>query len=85
MAKMSQVEKFEITVEYYPHKNTYARAIISVNDCPFIFWMCACEYLMHKTAQKSNAGYEKAMELLVKGAMTYKDQALKGGEDEGRD
>lgn len=76
---MKQVEKFEITVEYYPDENTYTRAIISANDCPFMFWMCACEYLTHKTAQKSNAGYEKAMEVLVKGAMTYKDQPRKEG------
>lgn len=42
-------------------------------DAPFGFWMIACEYFMHKVAQKSNAGYEKAMEILMKGAMTYKN------------
>ena len=42
-------------------------------DAPFGFWMMACEYLLHKTCQKSPAGYERAMELLNKGAMTYKD------------
>ena len=77
MMANKQVEEFVITVEYYPDENQYVRAIISVNDCPFIFWMCACEYLIHITAQKSNAGYEKALELLAKGAMTYKNQALK--------
>lgn len=38
----------------------------------FIDWMMACEFLMHKTAQLSSAGYEKALELLCEGAMDYK-------------
>ena len=38
------------------------------------YWMCACEYFLHKTAQLSGEGYEKALELLVKGAMTWKDK-----------
>ena len=42
-------------------------------DAPFDFWMIACEYFLHKTCQKSNAGYEKAQELLCKGAMEYKN------------
>lgn len=42
-------------------------------DAPFDFYMMACEYFLHKTCQKSGAGYERAMELLNKGAMTYKD------------
>lgn len=46
-------------------------------DDDFYFWMCACEYLLHLTAQKSRAGYEKALELLCKGAMTYKSYAHK--------
>ena len=42
-------------------------------DAPFEFWMMACEYFLHKTCQKSRAGYERAMELLNKGAMTYEN------------
>ena len=42
----------------------------------FAAWMCATEYLMHLTAQKSNAGYEGALELLVKGAMTWRHKEL---------
>lgn len=72
-----QVETFTIKVEYYPDENMHTRVLISTNDCPFMFWMCACEYLMHKTAQNSNVEYEKVMELLVKGAMAYKDQVPK--------
>ena len=43
---------------------------------PFTAWMCMTEYLMHLTAQKSNAGYEGALELLVKGAMTWRHKEL---------
>jgi len=40
----------------------------------FGYWMAACEYFLHKTAQRSSAGYEKALELLIKGAMTWRDK-----------
>ena len=50
---------------------------VNNKDAPFGFWMMACEYLLHKTAQKSNAPYEEATKLLVKGAMTYKDKPKK--------
>lgn len=34
--------------------------------------MMACEYLMTITASKSKAGFERALELLCKGATTYR-------------
>jgi len=68
-----QEETFVINVQMMPSLEKKARVTIDVATCPFEFWMCACEYMLHKTAQKSNAGYEKALELLCKGAMTYKD------------
>lgn len=34
--------------------------------------MAACEYLLFITAQNSNAGFEKALELLCEGATKYK-------------
>jgi len=38
------------------------------------FFMCATEYMIYVFAsQISNLGYDKALELLVKGAKTYKD------------
>ena len=49
----------------------------------FGYWMMACEYLMHVVAQKSSAGYEKAMELLMKGAMSYEHKELPGPERNG--
>lgn len=48
----------------------------------FIDWMMATEFMIYKTAQKSKAGFEKAMELLCKGAMTYKDKENKDGDND---
>jgi len=41
-------------------------------DTKFVDWMIACEFFTNKTAQFSNAGYEKALELIAKGSMQYK-------------
>ena len=67
--------QFVITVDI-PENKQNARVTISadsITENNFRFWICACEYFLHKTAQKSNAGYERAMELLCQGAMTYRD------------
>lgn len=46
---------------------------ISVDkDIDFVDWMMACEFFIQKTAQKSSAGYEAAMELLCTGSMGYR-------------
>lgn len=61
----------EVTIRY--------RSSPDKREADFRCWLAACEYLMHKTAQKSSAGYEKAMELLVKGAMTWRDRDVENG------
>jgi hypothetical protein len=66
---------FEIRV--YPHKKQVT--IEAPEKVEFMVWMMACEFLLHKTAQKSFAGYERALDLLQKGAMTYK--TIKGETD----
>lgn len=38
----------------------------------FTHVMMAAEFLVNLVAQRSEAGYEKALELIVQGAMTYK-------------
>lgn len=52
-------------------------AIAGEPDMPFPFWMVGCEHLMTATAQKSKAGFEKALELLVEGAMTTQGKLVK--------
>ncbi len=47
-------------------------SIDTKEEAEFVDWMMACEFLIHKTAQLSNAGYEQALELLCKGSMDYK-------------
>ena len=39
---------------------------------PFEAGMCAAECLAHLVATQSDAGYEKALELIVQGAMQYR-------------
>lgn len=70
-----KIGDFKILVFDSPEDDK-AKVVIGISDdvdTTFTAWMCACEYFLHKTAQKSNAGYEKALELLCQGAMTYKD------------
>ncbi len=43
-------------------------------DVNFEDFMCATEFLLTTTAKMSGAGYERALELLQKGAMTYRDE-----------
>jgi hypothetical protein len=52
-------------------------AIMGPSEMPFPFWMIGCEHLMTMTAQKSRAGFEKALELLVEGAMTNRGKLVK--------
>ena len=47
--------------------------IITDEDVEFVDWMMACEFLIQKTSQKSEVGYEQAMELLCVGSMGYKE------------
>jgi hypothetical protein len=47
------------------------KVIINHDNPPFECWMGACERLMDVVAKQSGAGYEKALELLVQGAMKY--------------
>jgi len=62
--------EFRITTDY-PAKQVFIEN--NEDETEFIDWMMAAEYLLFKTAQISKAGFEKAMELLCEGAMTYKD------------
>ncbi len=40
---------------------------------PFLVMMMAAEYLTHLAATHSAAGYEEALEMIRKGAMTYRN------------
>lgn len=68
-----ETARFVIDVERDTKKNTSKVTIEHDEECPFEFWMCACEYLLHQTARRSAAGFERALELLCQGAMNYKD------------
>jgi hypothetical protein len=46
-------------------------------EIPFGFLMVACEHLIRATAQRSGAGYEKAIDLLVEGALKSKGKMIR--------
>lgn len=53
-------------------KHGEVRLIIGECEDEFKILMMTAEFLTHLVAQKSNAGYEKALDLIRQGAMTYK-------------
>lgn len=55
------------------HDGEEARVEVQADrdDVDFEDLMCATEFLIATTAKKSEAGYERALELLQEGAMTY--------------
>ena len=65
---------FLIGIEHPGDWSTAQVEIVRQTPDDFGYWMTACEYFLHKTAQLSPAGYEKALELLCKGAMTWRDK-----------
>jgi len=78
MEEPTQVE-FKITVKITEQED---KVNVFIGDAfknttneaaPFVFYMAACEYLLHRVAQKSSIPYEDAMTALVKGAMTYRN------------
>lgn len=52
-------------------------AIKAPPGIPFPYWMIAAEHMATAMAQKSGAGFERALELLVEGATTNRGRHLK--------
>lgn len=50
--------------------------VLVPGDLPFPMLMVMAEYLSHLCAQKSGAGYEKALDLIRAGAMTYRTKRV---------
>lgn len=68
---MSEPTEIVIRVSRLPSNK--GRVDVHIPDgTDFGIVMMAAEFMMHLAAQKSEAGYEKALELLTQGAMTYK-------------
>jgi len=69
--------KFTVQVIFYgEEEDPKCQVAVSVEDdegVPFPHLMCATEYMMALSAKYSKEGFEKAMELLMQGATTYKD------------
>lgn len=62
-----------VTPDPTPEKPDRMRVELNVEEgADFIHLMCAAEFLMHVAATESGAGYERALEMLAQGAMTYR-------------
>lgn len=68
----NKIMKFLITTDFVDKRVTIE---VEETIIPFVDLMMATEFMIYKTAQQSEAGFEKAMELLCKGAMTYRDRS----------
>lgn len=70
MRRIGQIccEVFEFEEE------NHSKVTVHIGACEdeFKILMMSAEFLTHLVAQKSNAGYEKALDLVRKGAMTYR-------------
>lgn len=66
--------QFVINVEHDHKEGTSKVSIEHEEGCPFNLWIAACEYLLFRVARGSNAGFERALELLCQGAMSYKEE-----------
>lgn len=65
--------ELKIKVRIFHDTDEGARVdVITHPQMPYVFWMAACEYLLWCTAKESGMGFERAMDNLVRGAMTYK-------------
>ena len=71
---------FEISVCMDPEERREVEVVVAQPGAPhgedhdFVWWMAACEYFLMLTSRKSNAGFEKAQELLCSGATKWKDK-----------
>ena len=70
---------FEVTVEQLDDGSARVSIGVDHSKVPdFLDMICAAEYLTYIVASESKAGFEKALELVAKGAMTYKHKMAKG-------
>ena len=76
MSKDVRAAEFRLTVIWSTDEKTgTSEAHVKIEplaEYPFHLWMLACEFMLHRTAQMSAAGYERAMELLFEGAKTFR-------------
>jgi len=63
-----------ITIQIHEDDEGRAAVEIDISDSlPFHHFVLATEYMMHMVAKKSDAGFERALELLVNGSIGFRD------------
>lgn len=71
---MNKIGEFTCKVFEFDDDSERGKVRLYIEECEdeFKILMMAAEFLTHLVAQKSKAGYEKALDLIREGAMTYK-------------
>ncbi len=69
--------QFRISVVEGQPTEDQAQIIVESSDAEFIHWMCACEYFMNMTAEKSGLGFDEALCKLCEGAHKYDNKILR--------
>lgn len=77
MAGSVGAAQFRITVTAQKDFEQATVKIETDGDYGYFWWMCACEYLLHKTAAAAGVSYEEAVKQLCEGAKAYTDKIVK--------
>ncbi len=71
---MYKIGEIKCEVFQYEDEKKHGKVRLHIIECDdeFKVLMMTAEFLTHLVAQQSDAGYEKALDLIRQGAMTYK-------------
>ncbi|KKM03957.1 hypothetical protein LCGC14_1769260 [marine sediment metagenome] len=64
-----------------PGEPTQVTLRASSGDIPLASLGAAAQYMMHLFAQRNPAGYEKSLEVLMAGAMSWNEMKIEGKEN----
>lgn len=69
--------QFRISVISRQPTGSKTTVVVESNGAEFISWMCACEYFMMMTAERSGLGFDDALCQLCEGAHKYVTKILR--------
>ena len=69
--------QFRISVLKGRPAENEVKIVVECTESQFIHWMCACEYFMSMTAEKSGLPFDEALCKLCEGAHRYDNKILR--------
>ena len=69
--------QFRISVLHGTPRESDTSVVVESDDPEFLSWMCACEYFMSMTAEKSGLPFDEALCKLCEGAHEYENKILR--------